>query len=411
MALALNKSRKSRATATPTSSKPADKSSRSSRASLRSSSRATGSPVISPTSDNGSRASGEPSLGKRKRRNTRQTPTDEGSKPVSKKQRIGASSLSTSRKSSIRSQKRIEKETIGEEGENEDLAKTEDPGKVLHSPSTSEIGTSNAIVRIGPPRRRKKISRLPSTATRPLSRVQGPATIHLREEEEENTQEAARVVSRPDSRSPTVKRKKRRLKPPSDVHPKPQVLAENVPPVLPSRDATQEPQEPPDQEEPFEDDPPRPEQDDEPAEPLPDSTPPRPARQQTPPDSPPRARKNKKRLGPVPRLESSHFKPYLPPADTASVIDEFSPKNSFPTQDGIESSFEISQARRGVANPRQPSSDPEPVDDTLDIDISPDVQDVRDTYTNFDDQEAEDEAPDGDEVPDEERPVTVSSIG
>lgn len=405
MASALNKSRKSRATPIPTSSKPADMSSKSSRTPPRSSGRAAGSPAISLVSDNGSPVSGEPFLGKRKRGNTRQIPADEGSKLMSKKQRIDASSPSASQQSPSRSRKRIERETIHEEEENEDFAETEDPGKASHSPSTSKVDTSNAILRIGPPRRRKKISRLPSTATRPSPHVPRPAPIHLREEEEENTQEAARVVSRLDSRPPSVKRKKRRLKPPSDAHPKLPVLAENGPPVLPSRDTTQEPQGPPDQEEPVEADPPRPEQDDEPAEPLPNFTPPGPARQQTPPDSPPRAKKNKKRLGPVPRLEPSHFKPYLPPANTASIIDEFSPKKLFPTQDAIESSIEDSQARLGPANPRQPSPDPEPVDDPLDIDIAPDVQDVQDTYINSDDQEVEDEAPD------EERPVTVSSIG
>lgn len=321
-----------------------------------------------------------------------------------KKQRVDATSPTTFRKSPIRSQKRIEGESIREEEENRDLVEAEGPGKASHSSSTSKIDAGNATLRIGPPRRRKKSSRLSSTATRPSPHVPRSALIHLRKEEEENTQEAARAVLRLDSEPPTVKRKKRRLKPPSDVHPKLPVLAENGPPSLPFREITQEPQEPPDQQEPVEADPRRPDQDDEPVE-LPESTPPRPSRQQTPPDSPPRAKKSKKKLGPVPRLESSHFKPYLREADTASVIDEFSPKKSFPTQDTIEPSVEDSQARHGTANSRQPSPDPEPVDDPPDIDISPGMQDVQDTCTNFDDQEAEDE------VPDEEQPVTVSSIG
>ena len=404
MASAPNKSRKLRATATPTPSKPADRGTRSSRTSLRSNGRATGSPAISLASDNSSRVSGEPSLGKRKRRNSRQTPADEDSKPVLKKQRVHAASPTTFQKSPIRSQKQIEGETIHKEEENGDLDEAEGPGKASHLPSTSKIDSGSATLRIGPPRRRKKTSRLSSTTTRPSSYVPGSALIHVREEEED-TQEAARIVPRLDSEPPTVKRKKRRLKPPSDVHPKLPVLAENGPPFSPFRDTTQEPQEPPDQEEPVETDPRRPDQDDKPVKLLPKSTPPRPARQRTPPDSPPRAKKSKKKLGPVPRLESSHFKPYLREADTTSIIDEFSPKKSLPTQDTIEPSVEDSQARRGTANSRRPSPDPEPVDDPPDINISPGMQDVQDACTNFDDQGAEDE------VPDEEQPVTVSSIG
>lgn len=296
-----------------------------------------------------------------------------------------------------------------EEGEGEDPAEAEDPDEVARLPSTSKVGTGNGVVRIGPPRRRKKITRLPPTATLPSPHTSSSAFSHLREEEEENTQEAAGVVLHPDSSPPTIKKKKRRLKPASDVRPKLPVLAENEPLVLRSRDAGQEPREPSVQEEPFEADPPPPDRDEEPIEPLPEPVPSRSVRQQTPPDSsvgddisvpaPLPAEKTTKRLGPVPRLESSHFKPYLRAADTTSVIDEFSPKKTFPTQDTIESSVEDSQVRRTATESRQPSLDPEAVD------IPQKMQDAQDACFDFDDQATEHE------VPDQEQSTTVSNIG
>ena len=302
-----------------------------------------------------------------------------------------------------------------EEEVEEGPAEAESPEKVSRSPPPSKVGTNDAVVRIGPPRRRKKIARLPSAATLPSPHVPSSASTRLRREEEENTQEAADTVPHLNSSPLTVKKRKRRLKPASDVLPKLPTLAEKEPRALASPGATQEPQEPSDQEEPFEADVPPPDQDNEPTKPLPKSTPPRSARQQAPPDSlvdngvstptPPRAKKNTKRLGPVPRLESSHFKPYLRVADTTSIIDEFSPKKPFPTQDTIESSVQDSQVRHTATEPRQPSLDPEFVDDTLDVDLVQKMQDVQDTYFDFDDQAAENE------VPDQEQQTTVSDIG
>jgi hypothetical protein len=415
MASAPNKSKKSRASAASTPSKPG-RSSKSSRTSVMSDSRVTDSPVISLTSDDSSPVPGEPSLGKRKRRNTRHTPGDEDSKPVSKKQRIDLTSSSASRKArtkSIRSPQRIGRETIHEE--EEDPAEAGDPDKASRSPPPPKVGKGDAVVRIGPPRRRKKIARLPSAATLPSSHIPSSAPTHLLRDEEEDTQEAAGIVPHPNSSPPTVKKKKRRLKPASDARPNLPTLAEEKPPVPPSRGATQEPQEPPGQEEPFEADVPPPDQDNEPTEPLPKPTPSRSARQQTPPGSPidddastptpPRAKGNAKRLGPVPRLGSSHFKPYLQAADTTSVIDEFSPKKPFPTQDTIEPSVQGSQVHRTTTKPRQPSLDPEPVDDTLDVDLTQQMQDVQDAYFDSNDQAAENE------VPHQVQPTTVSDIG
>jgi len=388
----------------------------SSRTSLVSGSRTTDSPVISLTSNNGSRASGDPSLGKRKRRSTRHTPDDEDPKPVSKKPRVDVTTSSASQKSrtkSIRSPKRIIREAIHEEEGGEDPVEGEIPEKVSRSFFNSKSGTNSAVLRIGPPRRRKKIAPLPSVATLPSPRVPSSAFRHLREEEEENTQEAAPIVPQLGSSPPAVRKKKRRLKPPSDARPNLPALAVKKPLLPHSRDVTQEPQEPSDQGEPFEADPPPPAQDGEPIEPLPEPTPPGASRQQTPLDSPvhddirtpthPRARKSTKTLGPVPRMDSSHFKPHLPSVDTTSVIDEFSPKKSFPTQDTIESSVQDSQVRSAATKPLHQSFDPEPVD--LEVDIAQKMQDVQDTYFDFDGQVNESE------VPDQERPTTVSNAG
>ena len=334
---------------------------------------------------------------------------------MSKKQRIGLTSSSASQKSrmkSIRSPQRINRETIHEE--DEDPVEAEGSDKVLRSPPPSKVGTGDAVVRIGPPRGRNKIARLPSAATLPSSYVPSFAFTHSRREEEENTREAVDIIPHLDSSPPTVK-KKRRLKPASDIRPKLPTLTKKKLPVLSSRDAMPEPREPSDQEEPFEVDVPPLDQDDEPTEALPKPIPPRSARRQTPPDSPvgdnvstpipPRAKKNTKRLGPLPRLESSHFKPYLRAADTTSVIDEFSPKKAFPTQDTIELSVQDSQVHRTATKPRQPSLDPEPVNDTLDADLAQKMQDVQDAYFDFGDRAAENE------VPDQEQPTTVSDIG
>jgi len=414
-----------------------------------SSSRTTDSPAISLTSDNGSRTSGDPSLGKRKRRSTRHTPADEDPKPVSKKRRVDVTSPLASQKSrtkSIRSPKRISRETIHEEEEDEDPVEMEIPDKVFRSrftsnsgidsavlrigpprrrdeveipdkvlrpPPTPKSGIDNAVLRIGPPRRRKKIAPLPSIATLPSPRAPSPPFRHLREEEEENTQEAAPIVPQLDSSRPAVKKKKRRLKPPSDARPKLPVLAERNPLSPPSRDATQEPQEPSDQGEPFEADPPPPDQDDEPTEPPPEPTPPRASRLHTLPDSPvdddipmpipSRARKNVQTLGPVPRMDPAELKPHLLPADTTSIIDEFSPKKSFPTQDTIESSVQDSQDLLAATKPLHQSLDPEPVD--LEVGIAQKIKDVQDAYFDFDGQANESE------VLDQERPTTVSNIG
>ena len=234
------------------------------------------------------------------------------------------------------------------------------------------------------------------------------------QEEEENAQEAAGRVPFLNLNPPTV-RKKRRLKPTSDVRPKLPVLTENEPLVSPSRDPTQEPAEPLDQEEPLETNLQPPDHDDDPVQPLPELTPPRTASQQIPPDppvgddfstpTPPHTMKNAKKLGPIPRLESSHFKPYLEAAETTSVIDEFSPKKSFPTQDTIELSVQDSQVRRNVTQPSNGSFEPTPADDPLDEDIAQKMQDAEDAYLDLDGQA------NGIETSNDEQPTTVSNAG
>jgi len=395
--------KKSRATAAPASRKPGDSSSRSSKTPLVVSGR-TESPETSITSDNGSRISGEASLGKRKRRDTKHTPADEDPKPAPKKQRVDITSSSASQKPRLkpRSPKRISRETIHEEEGDEDIIEEAVLDRVSHSPSPPKAGSGSAVVRIGPPRRRKKITALPPIATLPSSPTSSSAFVHLREEEEENTQEAAGIVRHLDSSPPAVKKKKRRLKPTSDAHPKFPVFAERKPLVSPPREVTQEPRELSDQEEP-----PLPDQDDE-------STPPRSARQQMSPGSPvgeeistpapARAKKSTKRSGPTPKLDP-YFEPLLLVADTTSVIDEFSPVKSFPSHDPIETSIRDSQVDRDATKARQPSLDPETADDPLDFDITENMQDVQDAYFDFDDRVTENG------VPDQEQPTTVSDIG
>lgn len=373
------------------------------------SSRASDSPVISLTSDNSPRTTGEPSLGKRKRRGTKASPADEDPKPVPKKQRIDDASSSASHRSrtkSTRSSKHISKEMMNEEEEVQDFSDVQNSDKMPRSPSPSEVGVGTSIVRIGPPRGRKKIPPL-SLATPASSRTPNPAFRDSREEEEENTQEAAGTVSHFETNPPTVKKKKRRLKPPSDVHPARPVLAENKPLPPPSRDTSQEPEEPSDQEEPLRVDQPPLDQDNGPTEPEP--TPPRSSRQRSLPDpqiddeSPtptPRANRSAEKLAPVPRLEPSHFKPYLQTADTTSVIDEFSPKKAPPTQDAIESPDQGSQVPRSDGSP-----DPEPVDDHLDPDITQEMQDMEDAYIDLNGQA------NGIELVDQEQVTTVSSSG
>ena len=379
-----------------------------------SSSRATNSPVISLRSDNGPSVSGEPSLGKRKRQSTRHTPLDEEPKPVPKKQRVGTTSSSTSKKSrtkSTRSLKQISRETIDEEEEIEVPVEAEGPDKASRSSSNSKAGTGSSTLRIGPPRKHKKFTALMSAATPPSLRRSNSAFRHKREEEEENTQEAAGIVPQPSSSPPAMK-KKRRPKPALDVHPKPPTSTVGEAPVPPSRDASQEPQEPPDQDGPFEAGSPLPDQGDEPADPLPEPTPPRTTRKQTPPDppvddaistpTPPRAKKKTKTLGPVPRLYSTHFEPYLQVADATSVIDEFSPKKPFPTQDIVEPSIQDSQDLYAATEPLHQSLDPGPVDDPLDVEIAKKMQDVQDAYFDFDGR--------ANEAPHEPQPTTVSDV-
>ena len=408
--------KKPRAFTASTPRKPVARSSRSSRTSLIPSSRATNSPVISLGSDNSSRVSGEPSLGKRKRQSTRHTPADEDPKPVPKKQRVDAASSSTSQKSrtkSIRSLKQISKETIDDEEEIEPPVEVEGLVKASRSSSNSKAGTGSSTVRIGPPRRHKKVTPVPSAAIPSSPRGSNSAFKHLREEEEENTQEAAGVIPKPSLILPAAKKKKRRLKTPSDVRPKPPTFVVEDTPVPPSRDASLQPQEPFDQEEPSKAGPPLPGQDDEPADPLPEPTPPRAARQQTSPElqfddplftpTPPRAKtKTKiKTLGPVPKLYPSHFEPYLQAADTTSVIDEFSPVKLFPTQDTVEPSVQDSQDLHVTTEPLHQGFDPEPVDDPLDVEIAKKMQDVQDAYFDLDGR--------ANEVPHETQPTTVSN--
>jgi hypothetical protein len=354
------------------------------------SSRASDSSMISLISDNSPRIAAEPSLGKRKRRGTKASPADEDPKPVPKKQRIDDASSSASHRSrtkSTRSSKHTSKEIICEEDEPQDFADAQNLDKMPRSPFTSEVGIGTSIIRIGPPRGRKKIPRL-SLATPASSHVTNPAFRDSREEEEEDTQEAAGAVSHLGPNPPTVKKKKRRLKPASDVHPPRPVLAENKSLPPPSRDTTQEPEDPSDQEEPLRVDQPSLDQDDGPAEPEPIL--PRSSRQRSSPDpqiddeSPtptPRANGSAEKSAPVPRLEPSHFRPDLQTADTTSVIDEFSPKKAPPTQDTIESPDQGSQVPRSDGSP-----DLEPVDDHLDVDITQEMQDMEDAYIDLDGQ-------------------------
>jgi len=377
------------------------------------SSRATGSPVISLGSDDGSRVSRELALGKRKRQSTRHPPADDDPKPVPKKQRVDVASSSTSQKSrtkSIRSLKHVNKETIDDEDEIEVPVEVGGPDKASRSSSNSKAGTGSSTMRIGPPRRHKKVTPLPSAATPSSPRGSNSAFKHLQEEEEENTQEAAGIAPKPVFIPPPAKKKKRRLKTPLDVRPKPPAFAVEATPVPPSRDASLQPQEPFDQEEPFEASPLLPGQDGEPAEPLPGPTPPRAARQQASPEppfddpiftpTPPRAKKKTKTLGPVPKLHPSHFEPYLQVADTTSIIDEFSPMKLFATQDTVEPSIQDSQDLHVATEPLHQSFDPAPVDDPLDVEIAKKMQDVQDAYFDFDGR--------ANEVPHEAQPTTVS---
>ena len=194
------------------------------------------------------------------------------------------------------------------------------------------------------------------------------------------------------------------------------MLAEKDLLTSPSHNATRGPAKPGGQGNPLEADLP-PSDDDEPAEPLPGLKQPKTTRQPVPPDppanedfstlSPPHPIKNAKGLAPIPRLRSSHFKPYLEAPDITSAIDEFSPKKSFPTQDTIESPFQGSQVRRTVTQPPDETLDPAPIDDLFDDDdddIAQKMQDAEEAYLNLDGQE------NGVETPNEERPTTVSNV-
>ena len=90
-------------------------------------------------------------------------------------------------------------------------------------------------------------------------------------------------------------------------------------------------------------------------------------------------------------------------ADTTSVIDEFSPKKSFHTQDAVESSVQDSQIYRAAGKSLRQSSDLGPLDDPLDADIVKKMQDVQDAYFDFDGR--------ANEVPHREQPTTVSNVG
>ena len=413
MASAPKKQKRPRAFTASTPRKPVAKNSRSSRTSIMPSSRATDSPVISLGSDHGSRASGEPSLGKRKRQSMRYTPADEDPKPAPKKQRVYAASSSTSQKSrtkSIKSLKQISKETVDEEEEIEAPVEVGGFDKASRFSSNSKAGTGSSAVRIGPPRR-KKVTPLPPAATPSSPRGSNSAFKYIREEEEENTQEAAGIIPKPVLIPLATKKKKRRLKTPLDVRPKPPVFEVEATPALPSRSASLQPQEPFDQEEPFEAGPPLPDQDGEPIDPLSEPTPPRAGRQRTPSESPvgdglftptpPRAKKKAKTLGPVPKLYPSNFEPYLQAADITSVIDEFSPKKPFPTQGTVEPSIQDSQDLHVTTEPLHQSFDPGPVDDPLDAEIAKKMQDVQDAYFDFDGR--------ANEVLREAQPTTVSN--
>lgn len=396
--------KRSRVSAVPTSSKAATRGSKGSRNSLISSSRATESPVISLTSNNSSRVAEEASLGKRKRRTTKYTPVDEDTTPVFKKQRVRGTSSASQPPSvkPVNGPEWVGNETIPEE--EEDPVKA---GNIPHSPSTSKSGIGSAVLRIGPPRKRKKIAPLPP-ATPPSPCVPNFG-IRQPREEEESTQEAARRAPS----NPSTVRKKRRLKPTSDVRPKLPVLAEKEPLASPSHsyNAGQEHAEPHDQE-PFGAT--HPNHDNKLVKALPEPTPPRTSQPQIPPDppvddafstaTPPHAMRNAKKLAPIPRLEPSHFKPYLKAADTTSVIDEYSPRKSFPTQDTIESSVRDSQVRLTVSQPPDENFEPALVDDVFDDDIAQKIQDVEDAYIDLDGQA------NGTGTPNEEQPTTVSNV-
>ena len=343
------------------------------------------SPVISPTSNNSSRVAviEEPSFRKRKRRSIKYAPVDEDTTPVSKKQRVDGKS-SASQKSttkSIKNYKRIGEETIPEEEEEEGPIET---GNMAPSPSTPKAGISGGVVRIGPPRKRKKVT--PSS-----SRV--PGSEFRKSREDENTHEPAGSTSSL-SLNPATAKKKRRLKPAPDVRPKLSVLVKEEHIVSPSHNATHEFTEPRYQG-PSEADPPPSDHDNEPSGPLPEFIPPRTTHKQ-PPLGPlidgdssiptPRTMNNAKKIAPIPRLEPSHFKPYLKKADTTSAIDEFSPNKPFTTQETIESSVQDSQALRTVSQPHNESSGPAPFDGLFDDDIAQKMQDAEDAYLNLDGQ-------------------------
>ena len=399
------KPKRSHIPTTPTSSKPANRNSRSSRTSRISSSRATDSPVISLKSNNSPGVEVEPFLGKRKRQSTKHAPADENPKPVPKKLKVNGT-LSKSHTKSIESSKRV-RETIREEEEEEESVRAEDSDIIIQSPSTSKAHIDNSIIRIGPPRKHKKIPPLPP-ATPPSTRALNSAFRHPREEEEENIQQATVNILHLDVNRQTARKKKRRLKPVSETRQKPPVVGQKKPSVPPSRDVAQEPEEPSGEEEPFETNPPPPGQDGYPAEPPPD---PSLVLQKSPPDppagdvfsnpAPGYANKHVKKLAPIPRPESSYFKPYLRGADTTSLIDEFSPKKSFPTQETIESSVHGSQVYSTTSEPRHQRFDL--VDDPFDEDIAQKVKDAEDAYLDLDGHATEFE------TPNEEQPITVSS--
>lgn len=324
---------------------------------------------------------------------------------MSKKQRTDLT-FSASQKSGTRLSKnyhRIDQETIPKGDEEKDPVEA---NNMACLPSTSQAGIGSAVLRIGPPQKRKKIAPLPPIIPPSCA----PDFVLGQSLEIEDTREAAGSVPPLDLSHSTV-RKKRRLKPASDVRPKLPVLVEMG---TPSRHATQEPAEPRNEEPLSEINPSPPDHDNEGAEPLPKLTPPTVTRQQIPPDppvddgpfppTPLLAVKNTKKFAPIPKFESSHFKPYLEAADITSVIDEFSPKKLFPTQETVESPVQGSQLRRTATRPCSESFDPMPVDNLFDDDIAQKIQDTEDAYLNLDG------LANGIEPPNEEQPTTVSSV-